>query len=225
MALIYPRPMPLVGASSISFEPSVVDYMSPETGGRIGAVAAGFPLWRMRIALANMDVEHSDIWRAFIASMRGSRRQFLATDLTRPRPRFHMDGVPFGQSSTSSWSQTIDSNGDAALTLNNLSPGAVLLTGDYIGFKWDTSGAAAGTYGRRALVRTVSASVVGVNQSVTVIVEPPVLSLVPSTALAHVDQPACLMRIITGSTQLGEQVVDGYTASGGTIEAVQDLLP
>lgn len=223
MTITYPRPMPEVGSMSISFETQQVDYMSPETGGRIGAVAAGFPLWRMRLSLQNMNVRDADIWRAFIATLRGSRRAFLAHDITRRRPRFPTDG-PFSDVA-GGWSQAINAEGDAILTLAGLLPGMPLWIGDYVGFRWDAAGADEGSYGRRALVRVVETGVANAFGTAVVTVEPPVPTVVPVDAQAHFGRPSCLMRIVTGSTQLGEQVLGGYTAQGGTIEAVQELLP
>lgn len=208
---------------AISFEPQQVDYMSPETGGRIGAVAAGFPLWRMRLSLQNMDVGDADIWRAFIATLRGSRRAFLAHDVTRGRPRFP-NGGPYSEVA-GGWSQTINADGDAILTLTGLGAGMPLWISDYIGFRWDAAGADEGSFGRRALVRVVETGVANASGTAVVTVEPPVPTIVPVDAQAHFREPSCLMRIVTGSTQLGEQVLGGYTAQGGTIEAVQELLP
>lgn len=224
MTITYPRTMPEVGANSISFEPQQIDYMSPENSGRIGAVAAGFPLWRMKVSLTNMAEADSDEWRAFIASLRGSRRIFYARDLSRPYPRLHSDGRPSGPA-PSSWSQAITSDGDALLTLNGMLPNVVLSRGDYVGFRWDAAGAAAGSLGRRALVRAVERGIVGADGSVTLTVEPPVPTIVPPGAAAYIDHASCLMRIVSSSTQLGVQVPGGYTPSGGVIEAVQDLLP
>jgi len=224
MAIVYPRPIPAVGGMSVSFEPSGIDYMSPETGARIGAVAAGWTLWRMRISLNNMAVEDADEWRSWLATMRGPRRLLLGRDLSRPGPRFHANGIPFGPQPTA-WSQTITSEGDAVLHLAGLQPGSVISNVDYIGFKWDAAGAAAGTYGRRALVRACERAIVAADGTASMTVEPAVHNIVPVGAKAHLDAPACLMRLVTGSTQLGEQVVGGYTVSGGAIEAVQDLLP
>jgi hypothetical protein len=209
---------------SVTFEPSGVDYMSPETGARIGAVAAGWTLWRLRASLNNMAVADADLWRAWLATMRGSRRLLLGRDLSRPGPLYHAGGIPFG-AQPASWSQTITAEGDAILHLTGLQPASVISTGDYIGFKWDAAGAATGSFGRRALVRACERAIVGADGTAAMTVEPPVHNIVPPTAKAHLDAPACLMRLVTGSTQLGEQVVGGYTASGGAIEAVQDLLP
>jgi hypothetical protein len=224
MPIVYPRPMPDVGASSVSFEPAGVDYMSPETGARIGAIAAGWTLWRMKVSLANMRTPDADLWRAWVATLRGSRRLLLGRDLSRPGPRFHAGGIPFGPQ-PSGWSQTITGEGDGILQLAGLQRGAVISVGDYIGFKWDAAGEAAGSFGRRALVRACEKAKVGADGVAVMTVEPPVHNIVPAGAKAHLDEPACLMRIVTSSTQLGEQVLGDYTSSGGAIEAVQDLLP
>lgn len=221
MALIYPRTMPEVGTQAISFEPSQVDYMSPETGGRIGAIAAGFPLWRMRLSLANMSEADADIWRAFVSTLRGPRRQFLARDILRDKPK-RMGA--FSQTATD-WTQSISDDGDALLALEGLMVGMVLGLGDYIGFRWDSADADAGAFDRRALVRVVEAGAADASGDLTVTVEPPVPTIVPADAEAYFHKPNCLMRLVPGSTQLGEQVLGGYTAQGGVIEAVQELLP
>jgi len=218
----YPRAMPEVGAMAISFEKQEVDYMSPETGGRIGGVGAGFPLWRMRMSLQNMSVRDADEWSAFIATLRGSRRAFIAHDLTRQRPRFP-EGGPFSEVAAT-WSQSINADGDALLTLTGLLAGMPLVLRDYIGFRWDAAGAPAGSHGRLALVRVVERGAANVAGTVTVTVEPPVPNIVPAGAQAYFRKPSCLMKIVTGSTQLGEHVLGGYTAQGGVIEAVQELL-
>ena len=219
----YPREMPDHGASSISFEPQRVDYLSPETGGRIGAVAAGWPLWRMRLSLNNMAERDADIWRAWLANQRGGGRPFIAWDLARELPRLHRDGVPIGTAPTG-WSQTIDSEGDAQLTLAGFVLPVMLTVGDYVGFKWDSAGAPEGSYGRRALVRVTKGATADAEGNMTVAIDPPVPTIVPPGAQAHLDRPACLMRLVTGSTQFGEQLVGGYTAQGGVIEAAQDLI-
>jgi len=224
MGIVYPRPIPLVGAMSVSFEPAGVDYISPEAGARIGAIAAGWTLWRLRVSLNNMAGADSDVWRSWLATMRGARRLLLGRDLSRPGPLFHATGTPFG-AQPSGWSQTITSEGDAILHLSGMLPGSVISNADYIGFKWDAPGAVAGTWGRRALVRACERAIVAADGTASMTVEPPVHNIVPPGAKAHLDEPACLMRLVTGSTQLGEQQVGGYTVSGGTIEAVQDLLP
>lgn len=224
MAFIWPRAMPEVGASAISFEPSQVDYMSPETGGRIGAVAAGFPLWRMRLSLANLAEDDADIWRAFFATLRGPRRQFLARDLQRDRPKLPRGG-PYTKVAAD-WSQSITTEGDAVLSLEGLIANMPLSIGDYIGFRWDAEGSSSGAHDRRALVRVVDRGFANSGGEATVIVEPPVPTLVvPADAEAYFEKPSCLMRLVSGSSQLGEQVLGDYTAQGGVIEAVQELLP
>jgi len=218
--MLWPRTMPEIGAQSISFECSQVDYMSPETGGRVGAIAAGFPLWRMRLSLANLTEADADIWRAFVATLRGPRRQFIARDITRDKPRRMGTFSPVA----TAWTQTITADGDASLALEGLLAGMVLTLGDYIGFRWDSAGADPGTFDRRALVRVVESGSADATGDLTVIVEPPVPTIVPSDAEAYFYQPSCLMRLVPGSAQLGEQVLGGYTAQGGVIEAVQELL-
>jgi hypothetical protein len=56
----------------------------------------------------------------------------------------------------------------------------------------------------------------------TVIVEPPVPSAVPDTAVAHIDEPGCTMALVIDQTSLGP--IDRlYSINGGQITAVQDI--
>ncbi|MES2175112.1 MAG: hypothetical protein V4523_14355 [Pseudomonadota bacterium] len=175
----------------------------------------------MRISLTNMGERDADQWRAFVATLRGSRRAFLAHDLNRPRPRFP-EGGAFSPVAAS-WSQAINADGDAVLSLGGLLPGMPLWFGDYIGFRWDAPGAPGGSMARKALVRVVEGVTASGGGNAVVTVEPPVPNIVPADAQAYFTKPQCLMRVV--SAQLGEQVPGGYTAQGGAIEAVQDLLP
>jgi hypothetical protein len=224
MSITFPREMPAVGQYSHSFEIRQVDYMSPETGGRIGAVAAGFPLWRLRLVMNNMLPRQADIWRSWILAQRGARRLFLGYDPSRIRPRLHQRGAIGGPAS--SWSQSIDAEGNAVLALEGMLPGLALSLGDYVGFRWDAPDADPGTFGRRALVRVVEAAQAGAGGTISVRVEPAVPNVVPSGAEAHLDRPSCLMRLVPGSTEIADQMLGGaWTLAGTKIEAVQDLLP
>lgn len=214
MALSYPRDMPDVGARSQSFEQQRVDYLSPETGGRLGAITAGWPLWAMSLTLNNMLFNDSDIWRAWVASQRGAQRLFNARDLDRPMPRAHANGRSFSKVAAG-WSQAIDDDGTAIVTFTGLVPGMILSLGDYVDFTWSTW--------KRSLVRVVDGGSATAAGALTAAVEPPVPSLTPAGAVAGFYRPACLMRLVTASTQLGEQDL-GYTVSGGKIVGVQDLI-
>ena len=210
----FPQTMPTVGASAQSFEPERVDFLSPEAGGRLGAITAGFPRWTMRITLNAMTFDQADIWRAWLAIQRGPQRPFFAFDMDRREPRHHRDGRPYAPSATV-WHQQVREDGLAELTLEGVFRGQVVGVGDYVGFVWDG--------GKHELVRAVGTAIANASGIITVPVEPPVPSIVPPEATAVLRNPGCLMRLVPGETKLGEQGQSFFTA-GSTIVAVQDTI-
>lgn len=223
MALTFPRPMPTGGADSQAFELARVDYLSPRTDGRLSSVAAGFPLWSMTITLNNGDADETDEWRAWVPAQRGASRLFFGSDLTRPFPKAYRQGFA-GMSragggsfngSASSWAVNADRD---VVTLSGLPASFALSLNDYIGFKWTTGGSA-----RRSLVRVVEASTVNASGVLAVTVEPAVPNLTPGSAIAYLDRPDCLMRLVPSETSIGE--IDTLHSAGGQISAIQDLLP
>ncbi len=221
--MTFPIEMPGTGASLQAFEPERVDYLSPEASGRIGAVAAGNPLWSATWQIGRIGAARSDLWRAFVARLRGPGRTFYASDLGRPRPLAHQSGwtgmtKPGGAAFNGiadGWSQAIDADGDATLTLTGVSPALVLSIGDYIGLRWS------GT--RRTLARAVLPASAGADGTIAVVVEPPVPTLVvPSSAVAYLESPVCVMRLVPGEVDLGP--IDRRLAiTSGKITAIQDL--
>lgn len=226
--------MPERGIATQQFEIEEMDAIAPERGGRIGGVTLGFPLWRARWALSrNLTRDMSDEWRAWFSRLRRSQRAFLAVDRDRLFPRSRPQG--FGgmtiiggaafSGAASSWGQTIDADGEALLGLSGLPVGLLLSRGDYIGFRWDAAGSAVGTFDRRALVRLVEPATVAGDGTVYAQVEMPVPTLVvPASAEAHLDRPACVMRLVPGESELGA-LDRRQKIGGGTISALQDLRP
>ena len=226
--------MPRRGVASQSFDIEEVDIVAPERGGRLGGISLGFPIWRASWTLTRSMTETlSDEWTAFVARCRGSKRPFLVYDRARRFPAqfpegfsrtTRANGTPFSGAATG-WSQAINSDGDAVLSLQGLPSGMTLRPRDHIGFKWDAAGSPAGAHGRRTVVRVVSAAVADAGGVLQAIVEPPLpIGVVPPTAIAHLDNPACIMRMVPGAAKLG--AVDVLkTISGGSFEAVQDLRP
>lgn len=226
--------MPALGIATQQFEPEELDAIAPERGGQLGGVTLGFTLWRARWELSrNLTREASDDWRAFMARLRRSQRSFVAHDRDRLFPKAypagfaqmtHLDGDPFfGAAAT--WSQTIDAEGDALLDLTDLPPGLLLGKGDYIGFKWDAEGSDPGAHDRRTMARLVEPATVDNAGEVTVRVEPPVPTLVvPGTAVAHLDRPGCIVKLVPGEG--GLSALDRrQKIAGGTLSALQDLRP
>lgn len=207
--------MPTHGVARQRFELQRVDFMSPEVSGRIGAVAAGWPLWTGSWDLTAMTEAQSEEWRAWVRAQRGAARVFFGRDLRRRLPMNYPAGLPGGfAGQASSWS--VDGT-RSVLTMNGLPGGFVLRTGDQVGFAWTT-----GVAPRRALVATVEAVQATGGGSVGVTVEPPVPTLVPPGAVATLNAPDCLMRLLPG-TELMDMDVNRYI--GARILAVQELLP
>lgn len=227
-----PLEMPTSGAAQQHFEPQRIDYAAPEASGRVGGVQAGFPLWLAIWTIGKIGAAKSDELRSFVIEARGAIRTFYGRDLGRPYPKAYPGGfvnmtTPGGAAFTgaaSSWSQSIDGSDDQLLTLNGLPSGLIMGTGDYVGFKWDDAGFAVGNKQRRALVRVIragggTASPTGV---LTVKVEPAIPSAVPAGATAHLDMPACVMKVVTDQTKL-EAIDRRLAIRGGTIVGIQDL--
>lgn len=215
-----PLELPPSGAALQSFEPQRVDFLSPSAGGRVDAITAGNPLWLAVWQLGKIGQAKSDAWRAAMLRQRGSQRRFYGRDLSRPLPLLHLGGLPAGVSGAASgWSQAINADGDALLTVADL-PGITLSIGDYVDFRWTTAGEE-----RRALVRVVVGGSANGSGAVTAMVEPPVPTLVvPGGAVAHIDDPACIMRLVPGEWELGP--IDRRLAvTSGKVTGVQDLRP
>jgi hypothetical protein len=223
--------MPDIGAEGLTFQPQRVDYTAPETSGAIGGVQAGWPRWRLTMNLTNLTFEAADRWNAFYRSRRGAMRMFLGYDLSRPFPAAHgggfgnmltVGGQPFF-GSAGSWSQSIDDEGNALLTLEDVPSGLRLVYGDYVGFKWDSADADAGDHDRRFLVSVVAGGQADAAGSITISVEPSVHDVVPVDAIAHLDSAMCLMKLMD-DTRMGRRIIS-HVESGGIISAVQVTLP
>jgi len=225
MSLTFPRPMPLAGVGGQRFELQRADFLSPERKGRIGAMAAGFPLWTAEWTLpASMGQTGSDEWRAFLASLEGPLRLFLGKEYGRRFPRAYpagFDGLSRAaggafDGSVTSWSQMI-TDGQAVLSLGGLPAGLVLAPGDYVDFRWTTGGEA-----RRTLVRSLAPAVASSGGAVSLVVSPAIPALTPESAVAHLDDPACLMRL---APQTEISAMDRRKVAGARVLGVQELLP
>lgn len=210
-----------------------VDYAAPEASGRQGGVQAGWPLWSASYQLDRMDGVSGDLFRAFFDRLRGRQRLFLGGDPARPFPRIYPGGFTgmlragggaFDGSATG-WTQASDSDGQALIGLTGLPAGLQLKAGDLIGWKWDNADLAPGNLQRRAMVRVVAEAAASGAGAISVLAEPPIdTSVVPVGAVAHLDRPACLMRLIPDNSDLGA-VGGGGASEGGTIAAAQELRP
>lgn len=210
MALTFPRGMPSKGIGGQRFELQRVDYLSPNLAGQVASVTAGFPLWSATWALTGMSEAQSQGWRAWVSSLRGSQKLFLGRDLLRSVPlAYKTTGLGAFNGDASSWSVNSDRD---VLTLNGLPSGFVLSPGDYVGFRWGTDPV------RRTMVGVLEA-VTGT--SISFSIDPPLPTIVPVTAVAHVKDPCCLMRL-TPETDIGDMGVNRVLT--GRISAIQTLI-
>ena len=208
--------MPNKGPKDQVFELERIDYLAPEARGRIGGVTAGFPLWKTTMSIGTLSLDLTDQWRGFVAAQRGAQRLFYGFEISRQRPRKYVAGFLGGFSgAASSWSQTTDSNGFSVLTLNGLPSGFQISVGDYVDFRWSTY--------QRAMVRFVEAATASVGEVLVAAIEPAVHPIVPGGAVAHLDNPCCLMKLMP-DTSLGGIARRGALDSG-TVVAIQDLIP
>lgn len=215
MAITFPRTMPLEFVGAEEFEIERVDYDAPETSGRTGGVQAGFPRWMATWSMGTIGSRKSDEVRAFLSSLRGSQRMFYGYEVGREIPRFHQDGRPF-TAAPSSWSQAIDSDGTAYLTLGGLLAGMQLSHGDYVGFEWDGW--------KRGLVRCIEQQGAAAGGTMTIAVEMPVPTLVvPVGATVNLSNPTCLMKLKTADTRPGT-VGRRRAVTGGKIVARQEHI-
>lgn len=215
----------------MQFELQRIDYSSPETSGRMGGVQAGWPKWSMRLSLTAMRFADADRLRAWARRLRGQQRRFLGGDSWRPYPRAHAGGFrnmlragggAFDGSATD-WSQAIDPHGDAQLTLEGLASGLILGPGDYVGFKWASGDAVPGTFDRYAMVCANSDARADAAGALIVEVDPPVPTIVPPHAVAYLNEPVCLMKLMDGTQMPANE--RGWAESGGVIAAIQVLEP
>lgn len=219
-----PVEMPDMYIREQSFELLRVDYGAPEAAGRVGGVQAGFPLWEAVWALSRMPLVNSDEWRSWLRSLRGATRRFIGRDIPRQLPRAYLStGLPGGfDGEAASWSETINADDDAELTLTGLPVGFVLSQNDYIDFRYTATEDAIAGLPWRALVAVSEGGTADGSGNLTVIIDPPVPTAVPSDAAAHVSETGCIMAIDLERTQL--ETVDVLKAIlGGTITAVQDI--
>lgn len=222
-----PIDMPTMYVAQQQYEIQRVDYMAPEASGRLNGVQAGFPLWGAIFTLGRMPEDDSDDWQAFYSGLRGQTRRFNAFYLARLYPKLYPNGFgAFGAFTglASSWSATINSDGDCRLTLHlgAAAAGLVISKGDCGDFRYDATETAVAGLAWRAMVRVTEGGTANGSGDVTVTVEPPVPDAVPSDAEFHLDQPGCTMALVIDQSSMGP--VDRlYSINGGTVVGVQDI--
>lgn len=226
-----PFPETPAGVARILLEIERVDFAAPEASGRQGGVQAGWPLWSGSLEIDRVDRDSADLWQAFVDRLRGRQRTFLVYNTARP----YTKRLPMGfagmtkagggafTGAASTWSQTVDADGNATFNLTGLPAYFELNAGDLVGFKWDAAGATAGSYGRRTMARVSSAAAASAGGAISFMAEPPIDPLVvPAGAIAHFDKPSFVARQIPEKSNLGP-IGGGGAMGGGTIAVIQDL--
>lgn len=225
-----PLEMPTDFYAQVQFELQRVDYAAPEAAGRVAGVQAGFPLWSATWTIDVVGPDELDAMRAFMLQIRGATRRFLGRDLLRLYPKLYKGGFAglnragggaFDGTATS-WSEAINADGDSAVTLENLPAGLVLSQGDYIGFSYVATESAVAGLTWHASVRIVTGGTADAEGNVTVTSEPPVPSAVPAGATAYLNEPACVMTLVTDSSSL-PAIGRGGVAQGGQFVGIQDI--
>lgn len=213
---------PPQGVAAEHFEIDRVDFQSPTTDGRATGVTAGFPLWRARWTIGERILQAtSEEWRAFVSRCRGAQIPWYAGDRGRPYPLAYPSG--FGgltraggggfDGTATDWA--VNDAGDQP-DLEGLPAGFVLSIGDYVMLRWVTS-----SEPRRSLHRLVEAATADGSGDVTIRVEPPLPTFIPSDAVADLAEPVCIMRLDTAETRLGEKTRNLRTS--GVVAGLQDL--
>lgn len=226
------REFPVFGIARASFQLERVDYEAPESSGKQGGVQAGWPRWSAEWTLGTLTVDQSDEWEAMLTAQRKAQRLALARDVRRLYPKAYPNGFAgltragggeFDGTATS-WAVTVDAEGDCHLTLNGLPASLNLSRLDYVGFKWVSVGGTPGVYDRFTMVRLSSPVAASVGGVAIATVEPALPTPVPAGAIAYLDRPACLMKLVSDQTQIAE--TDRLmTIKGTKVSAIQVLLP
>lgn len=182
MATTYPRAMPAIGYRVTTFELVRNQSVAAERGGPLISVDRGPARWAARFESGNLSMTDIGVMRAWLSSLRGSNKPFIAFDRPRRLPLSGQSVTPSG------WS--VNANRDE-ITLTGVST-LRLQPGDYIGLHW-SSGA------KRSLHRVLE-DVTAVAGTGTWTVEPIVPAYV-STATAITVDPSCIMRLVGDTAQ------------------------
>lgn len=212
MSVTFPRAFPLLGFSSVRFDLELQEVHNPEQSGRLVSVERGPPRWFGEYAIETGDRRTTGIWTAWLRSLKFSR-QFLGRDPYRPLPLAYKSGLPGGWNGhATSWTVNL-ARDEVELNAGASRAGFQYLTGDYLGFSWDTGG--------KLTLHEILADVAANGSGVAMVpIEPALPTWVDPAAIATVNGPACLMKIVPGSVQSPKDGVSGRIS----FQARQDLV-
>ena len=224
MALTFPLTLPADFAGTELFEIRRVDFDSPTSGGAVGGVTSGFPVWTARWTLARaLRRETTDGLIAFHDALRGRQRLFFGAPQERAMPWRYPNGFAGlnraggGAFDGTATGWTLNTDRDV-LSLTGLPPGLILTVRDYGMFRWTTGGEA-----RRALVRMMEGATANGSGALSITIEPGVPTRVPSNAVFDLVRPCTLMRLDTAETRMGE--IDRNGRTSGVLAGIESPLP
>lgn len=148
MTIAYPRSLPSVRITGVTFEPEPQEANSGEVRGRYVSTMLGPTLWNMAISTTPPTEREFSLWRAWLDSLDGAGHEFYGYDVRRPLPwayrrtgfdaltRAVSNGAFNGTSSAWEMNDARDeiTIGDAAG--QELPLGFELMVGDYVGLQW-----------------------------------------------------------------------------------------
>lgn len=210
MSITFPRAFPMLRFNTVSFDLELNEAHNPLESGRLESVEYGPPRWISEYQIQTGNRRDTGLWTAWLRSLKFSRH-FLGRDPFRPLPLHYKDGLPGGFSGdASSWS--INGNRDE-LTFNGAPAAFKFLTGDYVGFSWNS--------GDNLTLHEILADADADGSGVAVLpIEPQLPTWVDGSATCSVDGPACLMKIVPGSVTAPKDGAAGRISFKGR----QDLV-
>lgn len=222
MALIATT-MPEIAVVGAVFQIRRLDHQTSARDGRAFGVTGGAPLWTLTARIENADEDETDEWFAFLDSLRGLQRPFLAHDLTRPFPKscpLGFDGLARAgggafDGTATTWSVNADRD---RITLTGLPADLPLSRRDGLMLRWATGGEP-----RRSLHRVSAPALASGAGVVTLAVEPPLETLVPGAAVADLARPQGVFRQVIAESGMNE--LDALHTATGALSAIQDLRP
>ena len=188
------------------FEPERQETIAPEQGGRLVTVDLGPPLWRASYATTPPSEIEYDLWRAWVASLKGAAKLFYGEDVRRRLPRAYrktgfaeltraVSGGAFdGTSSAWEVNPAFDEITVGGASGQQLPVGFEIHIGDYLDLRWETS--------KRSLHRMLTAQNADASGVGTWTVEPPIPQWMPEEAVVNFLRPNCTMVVVPGSAAL-----------------------
>lgn len=196
MALVFPRPLPagewFAQADFRLSEPYAVNELA---GGGYQVMELATRRWLADFTTVEVDAADRQMWQAFLNTLRGGQRAFLAFDPEKTYPRAYGPGVlNLSRAVGGAFDGTgvLNSWTSSSLQILGLPANYRATTGDMISFDWN---------GTKALHQIAEDAVAQASGVLNVSVEPAVLALPPPTFGASVAfvRPACVMRVIPGT--------------------------